>query len=96
MVFDTRKQQSGWVMFQNVKVYQIVTDGALVNSTPNDDSTIVPILVRNLPATVGDSDYISFVGLPDGTRTLCVRLRFSARARENHTRDACAPRATSG
>jgi len=67
VVFDTRKQQSGWVMFQNVKVYQIVTDGALVNSTPNDDSTIVPILVRNLPATVGDSDYISFVGLPDGT-----------------------------
>jgi S1-C subfamily serine protease len=66
VVYDTRRRQAGWVVFQNVKVYQIVDAGALVDSAPSDYSTI-PILVKNLPDTVGDSDYISFVALPDGT-----------------------------
>jgi S1-C subfamily serine protease len=66
VVYDTRQRQSGWVVFQNVKVYQIVGDGALVN-TSGDAYSPVPILVRNLPDTIGDSDFISFAALPDGT-----------------------------
>ena len=69
VVYDTRKARSGWVMFRGVKVYQIVSEGALIDSTPNDDSSLVPILVKNLPNTIGDQDYISFVALPDGTFT---------------------------
>jgi S1-C subfamily serine protease len=74
VVYDTRKSQSGWVMFRGVKVYQIVSDGALIDSTPNDSYSSIPIFVRNLPDTIGDRDYISFVALPDGTYNYINKL----------------------
>ena len=52
VVYDTRKSQSGWVIFRKVKVLQIVPEGALMDSTPADDYSIVPIFVRNLPNTI--------------------------------------------
>jgi S1-C subfamily serine protease len=67
VVYDTRNAQAGWVIFRGVKVYQIVSEGALIDSTPKDDYTIVPIFVRNLPDTIGDQDYVTFVALPDST-----------------------------
>lgn len=73
VVYDTRKRQSGWMVFQNVKLYQIVDDGALIDTTPNDYSTL-PILVRNLPNTIGDRDYITFTALPDGTYSYVNKL----------------------
>jgi len=73
VVYDTRKSQSGWVVFRGVKVYQIVSDGTLIDSTPND-TEILPIFVRHLPDTIGDQDYISFVALPDGTMTYVNKL----------------------
>ena len=66
VVYDTRRQQSGWVFFQNAKVYQIVSEGALVDTTPNTYSSL-PVLVRNLPSHIGDTDFINFSALPDGT-----------------------------
>ena len=67
VVYDTRKAQAGWVIFRNVKVYQIVPEGALIDSTPGDDYSPVPIFVKHLPNTIGDQDYVTFVALPDGT-----------------------------
>jgi len=73
IIYDTRKPESGWVVFRNAKVYQIVDDGALVDSTPGA-SDYLPILVRNLPNVVGDSDYVSFTALPDGTYSYVNKL----------------------
>src|SRR5215469_1635467 len=67
VIYDTRKAQSGWIMFRGVKVYQIVSEGALIDSTTNDSYSSIPIFVKNLPDTIGDRDYINFVALPDGT-----------------------------
>ncbi|MDR3377989.1 MAG: serine protease [Verrucomicrobiae bacterium] len=67
VVYDTRKAQSKWVRFSNVKIYQIVDDGALVDTTPGNLYDTVPILVKNLPTTVGDRDYIHFTALQVGT-----------------------------
>lgn len=72
VVYDTRKSQSGFVRFSNVKVFQIVDDGALIDSAPNDPYSSVVILVRDFPSTVGDQDYISFVALPDGSYSYTV------------------------
>lgn len=69
VVYDTRKRQSGWVIFQNVKVYQIVDEGALIETVPNNPYNSVPIMVRHLPDTIGDRDYITFAALPDGSYT---------------------------
>lgn len=67
VVYDTRKAQSGWVTFRNVKMFQIVDDGALVDTTPSAFASILPIFVKNLPDTIGDQDVVSFTVLPVGT-----------------------------
>jgi len=66
VVYDIRKRQSGWLVIQNVKVYQIVGDGALVD-TSSDPYSTVPILIRNLPDNIGDSDFINAIVIPDGS-----------------------------
>ena len=59
VVYDTRKPQSGWVSFANVKVLQITDEGAIVDTTPNAYST-VGIFVKNISARTGDTDFITF------------------------------------
>ena len=89
VVYDTRKAQSGWVVFRGVKVYQIVDDGALIDSTPNNASETVPIFVRNLPGAIGDQDYITFVALPDGTYNYINKLGDSRTVRAYDAGQPC-------
>jgi S1-C subfamily serine protease len=65
IVYDIRKPGSGWVTYYNVKVIQIVDDGALVDLTPDQD-TYFPVHVKNLPGTTADTDTVSFTAKPDG------------------------------
>ncbi len=65
IVYDIRKPGSGWVTYYNVKVIQILDDGALVDLTPDED-TYLPVHVKNLPGSVADTDTISFTAKPDG------------------------------
>jgi hypothetical protein len=59
VVYDTRKPQSGWVIFYNARVLQITDHGAIVLSTP-DVLTATPLRVENLPAGTSDTDIINF------------------------------------
>ena len=64
LVYDIRKAKSGWVNFRNIKVLQVLDDGAILIVDP--DNSYTPIFVKHLPA-VGDTDYITFNALPAGT-----------------------------
>ena len=66
VVYDTRRGPSGFVTFQNVKVIQVLDDGAIIDTVPQDVYTDIPIFVRHLPP-VGDTDFLSFIVRPDGT-----------------------------
>jgi S1-C subfamily serine protease len=74
VVYDTRRSQAGWVVFRGVKVFQIEPEGALIDADPNNQYTVIPIFVKNLPNTIGDQDYISFMALPDGTYSYVNKL----------------------
>jgi len=89
VVYDTRKAQAGWLIFRGVKVYQIVSEGALIDSTPNDDYSTLPIFVRHLPNTIGDQDYITFVALPDGTYSYVNKLGDSRTVRAYDAGQPC-------
>jgi len=89
VVYDTRKAQAGWVIFRGVKVYQIVPEGALIDSTPNDEYSPVPIFVRNLPNTIGDEDYITFLGVADGTFNYINKEGDTRTVRAYDTGEAC-------
>jgi S1-C subfamily serine protease len=68
VVYDIRNPESGWVPFQDVKVFQVLDEGAIIDSTPNirDYKNDVPIFVKNLP-TISDTDFIAFEARPNGT-----------------------------
>jgi S1-C subfamily serine protease len=66
VVYNIRKPQSGWVSFSNVKVAQVLDDGAILDTTPDSYDAHVAIFVKNLPP-VSDTDFISFNALPNGT-----------------------------
>ena len=80
VVYDTRKPQSGWVTFHNVRVLQFAEGGALVDPAPGDQYSIAAIFVKHLPPTVGDTDFItitvrqigtfSYINKANGTRTI--------------------------
>jgi S1-C subfamily serine protease len=89
VVYDTRKAQAGWLMFRGVKVYQITSEGALIDSNPNDADSPVPIFVRHLPDTIGDEDYISFVALPNGTFNYINKLGDSRTVRAYDAGQPC-------
>ncbi|HEX4349631.1 MAG TPA: serine protease [Verrucomicrobiae bacterium] len=89
VVYDTRKAQAGWVIFRNVKVYQIVSEGALIDSTPGDDYSLVPIFVKHLPNTIGDQDYVTFVALPDGTFNYINKENDTRTVRSYDVGEAC-------
>jgi S1-C subfamily serine protease len=72
-VYDTRKGQSGWVLIRNAKVIQVVSTGVIIDTTPNDRD-FTAAFVRNLPDTIGDTDYISFIALPDGSYSYINKL----------------------
>jgi len=65
VVYDIRRSESGWVTYYDVKVIQIVDDGALIDLTP-DQETYYPVHVRNLPGTIADTDTINFTAKPVG------------------------------
>jgi S1-C subfamily serine protease len=65
VVYNTRRS-SGWVTFYNVRVLQILDDGAIIDTTPNSYDDHVALFVKHLP-TVSDTDYINFTALPTGT-----------------------------
>jgi S1-C subfamily serine protease len=67
IIYDTRRAESGWVAFSNVKVIQIFDGNAIVDCTPEDYYSSLPIFVKNISPSVGDTDYITFVGKPDGS-----------------------------
>ncbi len=64
-VFDIRNPESGWVTYYNVKVIQVLDDGALVDLTPDED-TYLTIHVRHIPDTLADTDIFSFTAKPIG------------------------------
>ena len=66
VVYDTRKAQSGFVAFRNVKMLQVLEDGAIIDPVPDDADSIAAIFARHLPPA-GDTDFISFICLADGT-----------------------------
>ena len=59
VVYDLRKPQADWVTFFNAKVLQVLKDGAIVDTTPAEYS-MIPIYIKHVAATVGDTDYITF------------------------------------
>lgn len=65
VVYDIRRPESGWVTYYNVKVIQILDDGALIDLTP-DQETYYPVHVRNLPGTIADTDTLNFTAKPVG------------------------------
>ena len=73
IVYDVRKPESAWSSFSNVKVIQIVDDGALIELTPDDYSSTA-IHVRHLPKLTSDTDYINFVAKLRGTYSYVNKL----------------------
>ena len=59
VVYDTRKPQSGWIMFPKAKVIQVLDDGVILDITPDADSYFAAH-VKNLGSAIGDTDTISF------------------------------------
>jgi S1-C subfamily serine protease len=57
VVYDIRRPESGWVRFRNVKIIQILDDGAIVDLTPENE-TLYGAHVKNLPSNVSDTDTI--------------------------------------
>ena len=73
IVYDIRKPESGWSSFSNVKVIQIVDDGALIELT-SDDYSSTAIHVRHLPKLTSDTDYVNFVAKLRGTYSYINKL----------------------
>ncbi len=67
VVYDTRRA-AGWVRFNNCKVLQILDGAAIVDATPGANSFLA-IYVKHLSSAVGDTDFISFAGLPVGSHS---------------------------
>jgi len=66
VVYDIRKPASGFVGFRNLKVMQVTDDGDIIDTAPDDVYSTTVIFVKHLPP-LGDTDFISFSCLPDGT-----------------------------
>jgi S1-C subfamily serine protease len=73
VVYDTRKPQSGWSTFYNVKVIQVLDDGAIVDLTTDQYSTFAAH-VKNLPNAVADTDSINFTAKLTGTYSYINKL----------------------
>ena len=73
IVYDVRRPESGWINFSNVKVIQILDDGALIQLSPEDYSTTA-IHVRHLPRLTSDTDYLSFTAKLRGTYSYVNKL----------------------
>jgi S1-C subfamily serine protease len=59
VVYDTRKPQSGWIIFPKAKVIQVLDDGAILDITP-DSNSYFAAHVKNLGNAIGDTDTINF------------------------------------
>ena len=67
VVYDLRKSQSQWVTLVNVKVFQIVDEGALAQPESSNPYSTEVIFIKNLPPTVGDRDRITVMAKLAGT-----------------------------
>jgi S1-C subfamily serine protease len=65
VVYDTRKPQSGWLTFRNVKVVQVLYDGAILDVDPAIYNA-TGIYVKGL-TTVADTDYVTITVKPAGS-----------------------------
>jgi len=65
VVYDIRSAP-GWLNFKNMKVVSIVENGIIVDPLPNVYS-IKTLFVKNLGDSIGDTDYVSFLAMPDGS-----------------------------
>lgn len=61
IIYDTRKPPVDWVNFYNVRVLQILDEGAILITGGS-----VAIFVRHLPEGLGDTDHVSFLAKPAG------------------------------
>jgi len=68
VVYDVRRAESGWVSYSNVKVLQIVDGGAILVVNPEEEDYTV-IFLKDMSPSVGDTDYLTFTGKPDGSHS---------------------------
>ena len=73
VVYDLRKIQPEWTLFSNVKLLQVVDDGAMVLIS-KDPQSPVAIFVRNLPRTLADYETVSFTAKPAGSFSFINKL----------------------
>ena len=71
-VYDTRRA-GGWVVFQNIKIVQVLDEGAIIDPVPDDVYSRAVIFVKHLPP-VGDTDFISVKVLAAGTYSYVNKL----------------------
>ena len=69
-VYDTRKAGAGFAAFNNVKLIQVLASdsAALIDPNPGDVYSRTVFYVKHLPP-VGDTEFLTFTALPDGTYT---------------------------
>jgi S1-C subfamily serine protease len=60
VVYDIRRPESGWVRFPDVKIIQVLDDGAIVDLTP-ESQTYDAVHVKNIPRSLGDTDSIDMI-----------------------------------
>ena len=73
VVYDTRNPQSGWAVFNNAHVLQVLNNAAIVDLTPDQYSTLA-VHVRNLSGTIADTDRINFTAKLTGNYTYVNKL----------------------
>ena len=73
VVYDVRKPRSGWTRILNAKVVQVLSDGVIVNLTP-DQLRVTAAFVENVPDTVSDTDYLNIIAKPNGTYSYINKL----------------------
>lgn len=75
VVYDLRKPQGGWIQFTDVKILQVVEDGALVDTIPARAGSST-VFVRNLPHIFADNDKASFKARTAGEFSYINRFGF--------------------
>jgi S1-C subfamily serine protease len=88
VVYDTRKPQADWVTVSKAKVIQVLDDGAILDITPDAESYLT-VHVKNLAATIGDTDTISFSGKLVGNYSFINKLGDDRTIREYDAGRVC-------
>jgi S1-C subfamily serine protease len=73
IVYDIRKPQSGWSGYYNAKVLQVLSDGVILDLTP-DQYQAFGVYVKNLPGPIADTDTINFIAKFTGSFSYINKL----------------------